>query len=50
MKDFEKINCSRFLKDLVSTFVLTLLNFLRKLALYIFMIHIDNLVKIMQIF
>ena len=49
MKNFEKkLTGSRFLKDLISTFVLTLLNFLRKLVLYIFMIYIDNLVKIKQ--
>ena len=49
VKDFEKINWPWFLKELISTFVLTLLIFLRKLVLYIFMIYIDNLVKIKQI-
>ena len=33
-------------KDLISTsFAVTLLNFLWKLVIYIFMLHIDNLVK-----
>ena len=39
-KTLKKLTDSRFLKDLINTFVLTLLNFLRKLALYIFMICI----------
>ena len=48
VKDFEELTGSRFLKDLISTFVLTLLKVLGKLVLYIFMIYIDNLVKIKQ--
>ena len=45
-----KLTGSRFLKDLISTFVLTLLIFLRKLVFYIFIyIYIENLVKIKQI-
>ena len=46
-KTIKKLTGSRFLKD--CTFVLPLLSFLKKLALYIFMIYIDNLVKIKQI-
>ena len=45
----KKLTGSPFLKDLINTFVLTLLNFLRKIALYIFMTYIDNLVKIKEI-
>ena len=48
VKHLEKINWLLSLKDLIIAFVLTLLIFLRKLALYIFMIYIDNLVKIKQ--
>ena len=44
-----QIGVKHSLKDLISTFALTLLKFLRKLVLYIFMIYIDNLVKIKQI-
>ena len=39
-KTLKKLTGSRFLKYLISTFVLTLLIFLRKLALYTFMIYI----------
>ena len=46
---FKKLTGSPSLKDLISTFVLTFLIFFRKLVLYIFMICIDNLVKIEQI-
>ena len=46
MKDFGKIN---WLLEIISTFVVKLLNVLRKLALYIFMIYIGNLVKVKQI-
>ena len=49
MKHHQKLTGSSSLKDLVSTFVLTLLNFLRKLVLYFFMIYIDNPIKIKQI-
>ena len=45
-KDFGKIN---WLLEIISTFVVKLLNVLRKLALYIFMIYIGNLVKVKQI-
>ena len=48
VKHLEKINWLLSLKDLIIAFVLTLLIFLRKIALYIFMIYIDNLVKIKQ--
>ena len=48
VKHLEKINWLLSLKDLIIAFVLTLLIFLRKLALYIFMIYIDNLVKVKQ--
>ena len=49
LNTLNKLTGSRFLKDFISTFVLTLLIFLRKLVLYIFMIDIDNLLKIKQI-
>ena len=52
MKDFEKINWFPVSERFNQHFVLTLLNFLRKLVLYIFiifMIYWDNLVKIKQI-
>ena len=45
-KNLKKLTDSRFVKDLISTFVLSLLHFLRKLVLYVFMIYVENLVKI----
>ena len=39
MKVLEILTGSQFLNDLISTFILILLNFLRKLVLYIFMIY-----------
>ena len=42
----KKITDSQFLKDLIGTFVLTLLNFLRKLVLYIFIIYMAKIKQI----
>ena len=45
-KNLKKLTNSPFVNDLISTFVLSLLHFLRKLVFYVFMIYIEFLVKI----